>query len=110
MNIAKALSLALFFFLTAAFACGGESVCPLHKEPMTAVEVPIRYGYPVLDATYEQARSKAFPCANEGYTLGGCVIMADSPKTGTVFVCAQCDATRGRYLAEHGGDERKSPK
>ncbi len=78
---------------------GKSSLCPLHKAPMRGVVVPIRYGMPVWDRKYEDAKRQFFPCANEGSVLGGCVVTGKSPKKGTALVCEKCNQARSQWFA-----------
>jgi len=87
---------------------GKSDICPIHKVKMPIREVPIRYG---LYRGFGSLQAAEFPFANE-FISGGCVVIDDPrmPKTGKVFVCAQCVATWNRLLdaAKKKVEESKS--
>jgi len=66
-------------------------VCEVHKTKMAHKEVPIIYGLvkqPVGEPSIDIQR-KSFPHHRE-YSLGGCVITDDNPKTEKRYVCSEC--------------------
>jgi hypothetical protein len=64
------------------------SVCEIHKVKMEYKRVPIAYGFPSTSPPCKEA-SALFPHHAE-YSLGGCVVLVNSPKVDVVFVCDKC--------------------
>jgi hypothetical protein len=66
-------------------------VCEVHKVKMEYKEVKIHYGLPAFrpDEPSADAERHLFPHRLE-YSLGGCVISPDSPKTEKIYVCGNC--------------------
>ena len=68
-----------------------HEVCEIHKTKMVHKEVKIVYGLPLTrrDDPSADIERRLFPHHRE-YSLGGCVIEPDSPKTDKVYVCRDC--------------------
>ena len=68
-------------------------VCEIHKTKMDYKEVKVFYGLilPAPDDPSSHVESQLFPHRRE-YLLGGCVVMPDSPKSESVYVCRDCKA------------------
>ncbi len=66
-------------------------VCEVHKAEMELKEVGIAYGLPApqTNAPSADTERQLFPHRCE-YSLGGCVVGPDSPKTTKVYVCPKC--------------------
>lgn len=66
-------------------------VCEIHKTKMEYKEVKIAYGLilPKRDDPSADTERQLFPHRRE-YSLGGCVVTTDSPKTDQVYVCSNC--------------------
>jgi hypothetical protein len=77
-------------------------VCEIHKRKMEHKEVQIAYGLimPEPDEPSPDAERQLFPHHRE-YSLGGCVVEPDSPKTKRVYVCTDCKKAYNRWKTEH---------
>jgi hypothetical protein len=65
-------------------------VCEVHKVKMEHKEVTIHYGLPrPVDKLSADIERQLFPHSRE-YSLGGCVISPQSPKTTETYVCGRC--------------------
>lgn len=69
------------------------AVCPLHKTRMNRTDIEISYGLPVREflEAYEEF------AGGPGFTLGGCVISDDSPRTARGYKCDECVAAYERW-------------
>jgi hypothetical protein len=77
-------------------------VCEIHKTKMEHKEVKIVYGLiiPGPDAPSGDTERRLFPHHRE-YSLGGCVIFQDSPKTEKVYVCSECKKAYEKWKSEN---------
>lgn len=66
-------------------------VCEVHKIKMEHKDVEIAYGLilPTKDDPSPDTEQRLFPHRRE-YSLGGCVVAPDSPKTTQVYICPKC--------------------
>ncbi len=75
-------------------------VCEVHKTKMAHTEVPIHYGLiPGSPEPLNAARRPALPHHRE-YKLGGCMVWAEAPKTGKVYVCNECKKNFDKWKEE----------
>ena len=77
-------------------------VCEVHKSKMDYKEVRISYGLPTRrpDEPSGDTERRLFPHHRE-YSLGGCVISSDSPKTEKVYVCGDCKKAYEKWKSEN---------
>ncbi|MDZ7839733.1 MAG: hypothetical protein U5R46_02765 [Gammaproteobacteria bacterium] len=61
--------------------------CHIHDCELVSAIVPIRYGYPIMDESWDLASENPH---HGHYELGGCVITPDSPRTRSAWVCPVC--------------------
>jgi hypothetical protein len=76
-------------------------VCEVHKTRMELKTVPIEYGLIMPDShdPSGETRLRLFPHSRD-YVLGGCVVMPDSPKTDSVYVCSECQKASAKWEAD----------
>lgn len=86
------------------------TVCPLHQVRMERADVEIAYGLPSPDLFEAMEKFSGGP----GFTLGGCVVMSDSPKTERGYICPGCVAAYQQWSkareAEWEARRAKEPK
>jgi hypothetical protein len=77
-------------------------VCEVHKTKMDYKEVRISYGLPAPrpDEPSGDIERRLFPHHRE-YSLGGCVISPDSPKTEKVYFCSDCKKAYEKWKSEN---------
>ena len=80
--------------------------CSVHQEKLKQDNVRIRYGLPVYDKGYWEARRKFFPHSNM-YVEGGCVIMEDSPKTAKVDYCPKCRVAEAEWTKARAKEKKQ---
>lgn len=73
--------------------------CPLHYTRMTAEDIPVLYGKPVISKQYSVAREEQFPYARERCVFGGCELGEQG--SAEVPVCSCCSMARERWIKEH---------
>lgn len=90
---------------------GGQAIynieiCEVHKAKMEHKEVMIVYGLirQGIDEPSGDIERRVFPHRREA-SLGGCIIMPDSPKTERVYVCSDCKKAYESWTSEY-----KKPK
>lgn len=76
-------------------------VCEVHHIPMEFKAVPVAYGLmrPNPDDPDDATEHRLFPHARE-YVPGGCIVMADWPKTERIYVCRECQQAAAGWRAE----------
>lgn len=77
-------------------------VCEVHKTTMEHKKVKIHYGLilPGPNEPSADTQRQSFPHHCE-YSLGGCVITPDSPKTTRVYVCANCKKAYDKWKTDN---------
>ena len=77
-------------------------VCEVHKTRMEEKQVPVAYGFilPGPEAPPDDTERQSFPHRRE-YSLGGCVISDDSPKTEGVYVCTDCKKAYEKWKTDN---------
>lgn len=61
--------------------------CHIHGCELVAAIVPIRYGYPIMDESWDLERENPHHGLHE---LGGCLVTPESPVTRKSWVCPVC--------------------
>jgi hypothetical protein len=82
-----------------------EGVCPVHDQEMEVIRVPITYGLVMGTPKGLRAWELAHSPFARREVLGGCLVVIDeehpergSPESTDILVCADCDATRARWM------------
>lgn len=87
--------------LSSIFRARGAAAdeCRLHHTRMTAENIPVLYGKPVISNEYSVAREEQFPHARERCVFGGCEL--GERGSAKVPVCSSCSKARERWIKEH---------
>lgn len=82
-------------------------VCEIHRTKMEHKDVRILYGLILARPTdtSPETERKLFPHQRE-YSLGGCVVASDSPKTARVYVCDKCKIAYEAWKRAGGPGDR----
>ena len=83
-----------------------SGICNVHHVEMNKEKVPIIYGLiieePGVGPNYK-TRMKRFPFADR-FSLGGCVVMENSPEEELIYVCPACLVAQQRWIEDHPKD------
>jgi hypothetical protein len=77
-----------------------QAVCEVHNAKMELKEVDISYGEPRDNEWTGDTEHRLFPHWRE-YSIGGCEISENSPKTVKAYVCADCKKACEKWKAEN---------
>src|ERR1700741_3023171 len=82
-----------------------EKRCEIHGSLLECKRVPVQYGLPIRNASFDEARIKLFPNSRSS-VLGGCMdgLIGNYSEE---FVCNECREAENKWRQEHK-DERDS--
>ncbi len=76
-----------------------NEICEIHKTKLIKMNVPISYGMPAFDESFEVA-DVLFPNANQ-YVIGGCLVDESFPRFSKELVCRDCRKAKSAWEKEN---------